>query len=161
MRAIAAGHDVVGLDTAAERVAQLSTGVSGVEDVPDDVLRSALEAGRYRPTTHPHHCIRFCRALISVPTPLADGGSDLSFVERAAELIAPFIIRDSCVVLESTTYPGTTEDVVQPILEKGSSLAAGVDFYLGYSPERIDPGNTRYPFAKVPKIVSGIDPESL
>jgi UDP-N-acetyl-D-glucosamine dehydrogenase len=161
MRAVDAGHDVIGLDIDDALVARLCTGVSHVEDVPPEMLREAIATGRYRATTNPTDCAGFHVGVISVPTPLTEGVPDLTFVENAAELIAPFIIPGSCVVLESTTYPGTTEDIVRPILEKGSSLFAGIDFHLGYSPERIDPGNERFPFEKVPKIVSGIDRDSL
>src|SRR5512142_766866 len=132
MRAVAAGHDVIGFDTDVGRIARLAAGASHVEEVPDGVLRTALDSRRYRPTANPDECAGFHIAVISVPTPLTDGVPDLSSVEYAADLIAPYIIPGCCVVLESATYPGTTEDILQPILEKGSGLVAGIDFHLGY-----------------------------
>ncbi len=98
--------------------------------------------------------------MISVPTPLRDGAPDLSFVESAAATLARALSPGALVVLESTTYPGTTEELLRPLLE-ASGLVAGVDFFLGYSPERIDPGNPTWSFENTPKVVSGINPASL
>ena len=95
------------------------------------------------------------------PTPLRDGLPDLSYIENAARTLARYLRPGACVVLESTSYPGTTQELIQPLLEEGSGLVAGADFHLGYSPERIDPGNQRFNFVNTPKVVSGIDPESL
>jgi UDP-N-acetyl-D-glucosamine dehydrogenase len=100
-------------------------------------------------------------AVIAVPTPLRDGAPDLSYIETAATTLARFLRPGATVVLESTTYPGTTEELVAPLLEAGSGLVAGVDFFLGYSPERIDPGNREFTFVNTPKVVSGIDDASL
>ena len=99
--------------------------------------------------------------MISVPTPLKDGAPDLSYIEEASRHLARFLRPGATVVLESSTYPGTTEEIVCPILEDGSGLTAGEDFYLGYSPERIDPGNTTWTLVNTPKIVSGVDAASL
>jgi UDP-N-acetyl-D-mannosaminuronic acid dehydrogenase/UDP-N-acetyl-D-glucosamine dehydrogenase len=96
-----------------------------------------------------------------VPTPLREGVPDLRYIESAAEMLGPYVRPGSCVVLESTTYPGTTEDVFIPIVERASGLAAGTDFRVGYSPERIDPSNPIWNFTNTPKIVSGIDEASL
>jgi UDP-N-acetyl-D-mannosaminuronic acid dehydrogenase/UDP-N-acetyl-D-glucosamine dehydrogenase len=96
-----------------------------------------------------------------VPTPLKDGYPDLTFIEDAARALAPHVRRGSTVILESTSYPGTTEEILIPLLEQGCGLRAGQDFAVGYSPERIDPGNPRFNFVNTPKVVSGIDPESL
>jgi UDP-N-acetyl-D-glucosamine dehydrogenase len=161
MRAVDVGHDVVGFDVDTGRVADLHDGRSYVEDVPSSTVRSALATGRYLPTSDPADCAGFDVAVISVPTPLSDGVPDLSYVERAAEDLAPQMKVGCCVILESTTYPGTTEEIVGPILEKGSGLIARIGFNLGYSPERIDPGNARWTFESLPKIVSGIDDASL
>jgi UDP-N-acetyl-D-glucosamine dehydrogenase len=161
VRAVEAGHHVVGLDVDRARVDALRAGTSYVEDVPSSVVGAALATGRYTPTTDPHDADGFDVAVISVPTPLRDGTPDLSHVETAAEMLAPAMRTGCCVILESTTYPGTTEEVVGPILEKGSGLIARIDFHLGYSPERIDPGNAEWSFARLPKIVSGIDEPSL
>ncbi len=161
MRAVGAGHDVVGFDVDVERVRLLTAGTSFIADVASEALQVALDSGRYLATSEPAECAGFDVAVISVPTPLTEGAPDLSFVERAAELLAPHVRPGCCVVLESTTYPGTTEELVRPILEKGSGLTAAIDFHLGYSPERIDPGNTVWTFENVPKVVSGIDAPSL
>src|SRR6202008_813006 len=99
-------------------------------------------------------------AVIAVPTPLREGVPDLTFVEIAAKELGRVLRRGGCVILESTTYPGTTEDLMVPLLEAGSWLRAGADFQVGFSPERIDPGNQRWTIVSTPKIVSGIDAES-
>jgi UDP-N-acetyl-D-glucosamine dehydrogenase len=161
MRSVDAGHEVVGFDVDVDRVRLLEEGTSFIADVPSIALRAALASGRYFATSDQADCAGFDVAVISVPTPLTEGVPDLSFVERAAELVAPHVKPGCCVVLESTTYPGTTEELVRPILEKGSGLTAAIDFHLGYSPERIDPGNTEWTFENVPKVVSGIDAPSL
>ncbi|MCA1694842.1 MAG: nucleotide sugar dehydrogenase, partial [Actinobacteria bacterium] len=98
---------------------------------------------------------------ITVPTPLREGNPDLSFIEDAAGLLARHVRAGATVILESTTYPGTTEELVGSILENGSGLATGTDFHLGYSPERIDPGNPQWNLVNTPKVVSGIDGPSL
>ena len=100
-------------------------------------------------------------AVITVPTPLRDGQPDLSFIESAGAMLAPYVTRDSTVILESTTYPGTTDEIFVPLLEAGSGLTAGTDFHVGFSPERIDPGNEVWNFRRTPKVVSGIDDASL
>jgi len=96
-----------------------------------------------------------------VPTPLREGTPDLSFVVAAGETLGAHLRRGSCVVLESTTYPGTTEELLAPILEERSGLVAGEDFHLGFSPERIDPGNKTWRLENTPKVVSGVNASSL
>ena len=161
MRAVEVGFDVVGFDQDEERVKRLAAGDSYVEDVPDAVLSSALATGRYEPTNEASRCAGFDVAVIDVPTPLSEGNPNLSHVEEAARILARHLRAGATVVLESTTYPGTTEELVAPILEEGSGLLAGVDFHLGYSPERIDPGNGSWTLVAIPKVVSGIDEASL
>lgn len=161
VRACEVGFDVVGFDIDEDRAKRLAAGESLVEDITDERLAAALATGRYRPTGDPGDCAGFDTAIISVPTPLSDGNPDLSHIEAAATLLARHLTAGSCVVLESTTYPGTTEEFVAPILETGSGLRAGEDFRLGYSPERIDPGNPTWRFENTPKVVSGIDAGSL
>jgi UDP-N-acetyl-D-mannosaminuronic acid dehydrogenase/UDP-N-acetyl-D-glucosamine dehydrogenase len=134
---------------------------SFIDDVSDDQLRAALATGRYRPSSDPSSLANFEIAVVSVPTPLRDGAPDLRYIESAAELLAPHVTSGCCVILESTTYPGTTEEILVPRLEAGSRLRAGNDFFVGYSPERIDPSNPTWNFRNTPKIVSGIDDESL
>jgi len=155
------GHQVVGYDVDQGRVGRLLDGHSYVEDVPDERLAAAIASGRYRATTAARDCAGFDIAIITVPTPLRDGAPDLSYIEASAGMLARFLQPGSVVVLESTTYPGTTEEVVGPILEEGSGLIAGADFHLGFSPERIDPGNPTWTLVNTPKIVSGIDELSL
>jgi UDP-N-acetyl-D-glucosamine dehydrogenase len=161
MKAVAAGHDVVGIDASTERVKRLAAGDSFVEDVPAVVLEAALGSGRYSVTDDALACEGFDVAVVTVPTPLHEGAPDLSYIESAARMLAPHVRPGSLVVLESTTYPGTTEQLFVPILEAGSGLVAGLDFAVGYSPERIDPGNRTWDLETTPKLVSGIDPVSL
>jgi len=159
--AVEQGNDVVGFDVDDDRIAQLATGSSYVEDIGDDRLSAALETGRYLPSADPADLAGFDIAVISVPTPLREGSPDLSFIESAAAELGAHLRRGACVVLESTTYPGTTEELVAPLLERVSGLRAGADFQLGYSPERIDPGNAAWTLENTPKVVSGIDAASL
>lgn len=161
MRAVEVGLDVVGLDLDQARTDALCRGESFVEDIPNETVRAALESGRYRASSDYESARDFSVAVITVPTPLRETLPDLSFIEAAAESLAPHLQAGACVILESTTYPGTTEELLVPILEKGSGLRAGSDFYVGYSPERIDPGNQKWTFTNTPKVVSGIDEASL
>jgi UDP-N-acetyl-D-glucosamine dehydrogenase len=161
MRSVAVGHAVMGFDSDEERVKLLAAGESQVEDVPAPTLMAALATGRYRPSSRPDDCAGFDVAVIAVPTPLAEGVPDLSHIEAAGAILAHHVRRGATVVLESTTYPGTTEELLVPIIENGSGLAAGLDFHVGYSPERIDPGNPTWTLANTPKVVSGIDEASL
>ncbi len=161
MKAVAAGHDVIGIDASTDRVKRLAAGDSFVEDVPRVALEAALRSGRYAVTDDALACEGFDVAVVTVPTPLHEGAPDLSYIESAARMLAPHVRPDSLVVLESTTYPGTTEQLFVPILEAGSGLLAGVDFGVGYSPERIDPGNPTWDLESTPKLVAGIDSVSL
>ncbi len=159
MRASEAGFAVVGLEIDADRAGALAAGHSYVEDVPDDVLQAALDRG-YRPTSDPADLAGFDVAVITVPTPLTEGLPDLSHIESASDMVGR-VMRPGClVVLESTTYPGTTDELVGPRLAAASGLAPGADFHLGYSPERIDPGNGAFGLRNTPKVVSGVDDES-
>jgi UDP-N-acetyl-D-glucosamine dehydrogenase len=161
MRAVEASHRVVGYDVDSDRVRRLAAGRSHVPDVPDAELRAALDGGRYRPTADAADCAGFDVAVIAVPTPLHEGLPDLAHVDAAARTLAGLVRPGSLVVLESTSYPGTTEERLVPLLEQGSGLVAGADFHVGFSPERIDPGNARWGLKETPKIVSGIDEASL
>lgn len=158
MRASAVGFRVVGYDTSPERVAGLLDGRSHVGDVSNTELAEALSRG-YQPSSEVSDLVGFDVAVISVPTPLTDGLPDLSFIESAAITVGRNLTEGSCVILESTTYPGTTEELVAPILVRESGLSRS-QFFLGYSPERIDPGNSNYSFENTPKVVSGDRPES-
>ena len=161
VRASLAGHLVVGYDVDGERVKRLTAGESYVEDVPSEQLLEAIARGTYRASAEAKSLAGFDVAVITVPTPLHDGVPDLSYIESSARTLARFVRPGATVVLESTTYPGTTEELVRPILEEGSGLTAGADFHLGYSPERIDPGNDTWTLANTPKVVSGVDEASL
>lgn len=161
VRAAEVGHEVVGYDVDERRVKRLAVGESYVEDIPAERLRPLLDAGSYLPSTDPRDAAGFDVAVITVPTPLRDGAPDLSYIESSARMLARFLRPGATVVLESTTYPGTTEELLAPLLEEGSGLAAGRDFHLGYSPERIDPGNPVWRLENTPKVVSGLDAASL
>jgi len=161
MRAVEAGYDVIGYDVDETRTKALADGTSFVEDISDEQVRDALATGRYRPVASLDGIDRFDIAVITVPTPLHEGVPDLTYIDQAGEQLAPLLTRGATVVLESTTYPGTTQERLAPILEAGSGLTAGVDFHLGYSPERIDPGNKTWTLVNTPKVVSGIDEASL
>ncbi len=147
------GFQVIGVDIDERRVAALAEGRSYVVDVSSEQLRAV-----HRPlfTTDSAELRRADIVIIAVPTPLSDGVPDLSGVRRAVADVARVLRPGQLVILESTTYPGTTEEVVRPILET-SGLVAGRDFFLAYSPERIDPGRY-HSFRATPKIVSGIGP---
>ncbi len=160
MRAVQMGYRVVGLDNDPRRIERLQTGDSFVEDVSDTELQAALATGRYSASTDPAAAAGFDVAVITVPTPLREAAPDLSYIETAAANLAPYVRPGVLVVLESTTYPGTTEELMVPILEAGSGLKAGADFQVGYSPERIDPGNPTWHFDNTPKVVAGIDEAS-
>ena len=161
MRATAVGHRVVGYDTNPGRVKLLAAGESYVEDISSAELQAALAGGLFLPSSDEDACTGFDVAVITVPTPLREGLPDLSYIEAASRMLARYLRPGATVIVESTSYPGTTQEQVLPWLEDGSALVAGTDFYLGYSPERIDPGNSTWTLTTTPKIVSGIDERSL
>jgi UDP-N-acetyl-D-glucosamine dehydrogenase len=161
VRAAQVGHTVVGFDVDEDRIKRLASGESYVDDISSAQLREILDAGSFQPSSDPRSCAGFDVAVIAVPTPLREGTPDLTYIEESARTLARYLRPGATVALESTTYPGTTEDLVAPILEEGSGLIAGVDFHLGYSPERIDPGNRHWNLTTTPKVVSGINPASL
>ena len=144
MLAVRKGMDVVGIETDPVRVEQLTSGCSYVEDISDDELRAARDSGRYTASADYTAAAGFDVAVVTVPTPLRDAGPDLTFLEQAATSLAPLVRPGCTVVVESTTYPGTTQDLVAPILEAGSGLTAGQDFALGFSPERMSPWRSRF-----------------
>jgi UDP-N-acetyl-D-glucosamine dehydrogenase len=151
-----AGHDVIGLDTNGTVVNELRQGRSRIEDVSDGRLRGVLE--RFKPTTAARRLELADAILICVPTPLtANREPDLGPLLSAANTVAAVLQRGQTIVLESTTYPGTTRERVLPILEE-TGLAAGRDFHLAFSPERVDPGRTDYTLRDTPKVVGGLTP---
>ena len=149
------GYHVIGLDKDPRKLEAIERGESYLPDIENHLLVEAGGSGRWR-VTDQSSAIREAQAIIiCVPTPVRDQTPDLSYLVSAAESLAPHLVRHQLVILESSTYPGTTRDVLMPILEK-SGLRTGEDLYIGYSPERIDPGNKAYPFPSIPKIISGI-----
>lgn len=155
--ALNAGNRVTGIDLDERKLALLTSGVSPVGDVPSATVRTALDRGSYLASNDYLDATDFDFGIITVPTPLKEGEPDLSFIESAGKSLALYLRPGSTVILESTTYPGTTEELLLPLLEDGSGLVAGKDFFLGYSPERIDPGNPSWNLINTPKVVSGID----
>ena len=151
---------VAGYDINESVVDSLNKSISHVEDISNKVLKDALSKDLLI-TSDSNILGESEYIVISVPTPLTDYQPDLSYVEAATKSIAENLTKGQIIILESTTYPGTTLEIVKPILEKNSSLLAGEDFLLGYSPERIDPGNKEWTFKNTPKIVSGINEKSL
>jgi UDP-N-acetyl-D-glucosamine dehydrogenase len=153
----AAGNEVAGLEADPAKAAALNEGESYVEDVPDAAL-AAIE-GRLVATTEAADLVECEAIVICVPTPLTGSREpDLAYLEDAAAKLATVLRAGQLVVLESTTYPGTTRERLGPALEEGSGLTAGTDFHLAFSPERIDPGRTDYTLASTPKLLGGLTP---
>ncbi|MGI5193030.1 nucleotide sugar dehydrogenase [Streptomyces sp. CA-288835] len=152
------GLSVAGYDVNDRVVAGINVGRSHVDDVSDDEVRAMLAAG-FTASQDPSVLGTAHVVVICVPTPLhSDGTPDLALVRRAAGTLARYVGRGMLVVLESTTYPGTTDEVVCPLLERATGLTAGVDFNLAFSPERIDPGNKGFGLRNTPKVVGGLTP---
>jgi len=159
-----AGFDVLGLDIDEAKPLALKRGESYIRHIGADLIAAAFagDGGRADATTEFSRASECDALLICVPTPLTKHRDpDMSYVEGTARQIAPFLRPGQLVVLESTTYPGTTEEVLGPLLEQGSGLKAGVDFFVAYSPEREDPNNPTYATSTIPKVVGGIDADSL
>lgn len=152
-----AGFRTIGFDVQKEKVNMVNEGKNYIGDVVDNELENLVKKGKLSATcdfsfVKDVDCIAIC-----VPTPLDKHQQpDISDIKRSSEEIAEYLTKETIVVLESTTYPGTTEDVVRPILENISGLTCGKDFYLGFSPERVDPGNLIYKTKNTPKVVGGI-----
>mgnify|MGYP001024359361 CR=1 FL=1 len=154
-----AGFRVTGIDVDPAKVEAITAGESYIPDVPDDHLRPHVESGRLTATLDYDALTEADALFICVPTPYdAQRAPDLSFIRSASRSIQSRLRPGQLVVLQSTTYPGTTEEVVLPILEE-SGLAAGEDFFLAFSPERIDPGNTQWTAYNTPKVVGGLTPK--
>jgi UDP-N-acetyl-D-glucosamine dehydrogenase len=165
------GQRVTGFDTDHAKVTKLNAGQSYIQHISADKIKQHVQGRRFDATTDFTRLREMDAVLICVPTPLDERREpDLSYVEKTAQSIAPNLQRSQLIVLESTTYPGTTEELVLPILEKGGlkcPLARGggsenvaTDFYLAFSPEREDPGNKQFGLAQIPKVVGGINPAS-
>ena len=149
------GLKVIGYDINPERVEMINNGISPIEDILNDELSNALN--NLHSTLDSELLSKCQNIVISVPTPLTDYQPDLSFVINAAKTVGENLVKNQVIILESTTYPGTTIEVLIPNLENTSKLKAGEDFFVGYSPERIDPGNKVWKFKNTPKVVSGIN----
>lgn len=154
-----AGFKTIGFDIQESKVKMVNAGINYIGDVVNEDLEGIVKSGLLSATTDFGQVASADCVCICVPTPLdAHQQPDISFVKSSTESIVPYMHKDMLIVLESTTYPGTTEELVKPILEK-SGLKCGVDFYLAFSPERVDPGNLIYKTKNTPKIVGGITPE--
>ena len=165
------GQRVTGFDTDQEKITKLNAGQSYIQHISADKIRQHVQGKRFDATTDFTRLREMDAVLICVPTPLDERREpDLSYVKKTAQSIAPNLQRGQLIVLESTTYPGTTEELVLPILEQGGlkcplarragSENVATDFYLAFSPEREDPGNKQYGLAQIPKVVGGINPAS-
>src|SRR6202046_5490429 len=165
------GHRVTGFDTDQEKIKKLNAGQSYIQHISADKINHHVQGKRFDATTDFTKLREMDAVLICVPTPLDERREpDLSYVEKTAQSIAPNLQRNQLIVLESTTYPGTTEELVLPILEKGGMhcpIARGegtenvaTDFYLAFSPEREDPGNKQFGLAQIPKVGGGVNPGS-
>lgn len=152
-----AGFKTIGFDVQQKKVQMVNEGNNYIGDVVDSDLSKLVSEGRLRATSDFSFVKNVDFIAICVPTPLdAHQEPDISYVKSSTEAISKFLRPDTMVVLESTTYPGTTEELIKPILEEGSGLKCGVDFYLGFSPERVDPGNLIYRTKNTPKVVGAI-----
>ncbi len=152
------GFKVLGLDISKEKVKLLNAGKSDIDDIPDSVVKKAVAAGRFSATTDPAKMGKVDTISICVPTPLSKTKDpDVSYILDAVNAAKPFIKKGTLVVLESTTYPGTTEELILPILE-GGGMKVGKDFFLAFSPERVDPGNPTFTTKNTPRVVGGVTP---
>jgi len=152
-----AGFQTIGFDINKKRVKLVNEGINYIGDVVDDDLVKIVQEGIFKATDDFSFVRDVSFIAICVPTPLDEHQQpNISYVRSSAEEIAKYLQPETIVVLESTTYPGTTEELILPILEKGSGLTCGKDFYLGFSPERVDPGNLIYKTKNTPKVVGGV-----
>jgi UDP-N-acetyl-D-glucosamine dehydrogenase len=156
-----AGYKTIGFDIQPQKVDMVNQGINYIGDVVDSDLKELVAEGTLSATCDFSFVKEMDFIAIAVPTPLDEYQQpDISYVRDSAAAIAQYIKKGSMVVLESTTYPGTTEELLLPILEKGSGLKCGEDFYLGFSPERVDPGNLIYQTKNTPKVVGGVGREA-
>ena len=154
--------EVVGLDIDAEKVEALNKGQSYIKHIASDAIAEFKAAGKFAASTDFSQVKEVDAVIICVPTPLNKNREpDISFVLNTGRAVAPHLRKGTVVVLESTTYPGTTDEDLREVLERGSGMKAGVDFHLAFSPEREDPGNPSSIVATIPKIVGGLTPECL
>jgi UDP-N-acetyl-D-glucosamine dehydrogenase len=151
------GFHTTGFDVQQEKVDMVNAGKNYIGDVVDSDLKELVSSGMLHATTDFSEVCKVDFIAICVPTPLDKHQEpDISYVRDSAIAISKHLKKGTMVVLESTTYPGTTEELIKPILEEGSGLVCGKDFYLGFSPERVDPGNLIYKTKNTPKVVGAI-----
>lgn len=171
LRFAEAGHRVTGFDTDPPKVEMLNRGESYIKHIPSEKIRQFVASKHFSATSDFKLIANMDAVIICVPTPLDERRDpDLSYIEKTALAIAPHLQRGQLIVLESTTYPGTTEELVLPILEKGglrcpissgsSAQEVATDYFLAFSPEREDPGNKQFGLAQIPKVVGGTNPPS-
>lgn len=157
-----AGFETIGFDVQPQKVEMVNAGHNYIGDVVNEDLQALVKSGALKATTDFCFVKNVDFIAICVPTPLdSHQEPDISYVRNSAIEISKYLKRGTMVVLESTTYPGTTEELIKPILEDGSGLKCGIDFYLGFSPERVDPGNLVYKTKNTPKVVGAIGAEAL
>jgi len=153
------GFDVIGFDISTRKVKLINSGKSDIDDVPDQTVKKLVKAGKLKATTDPKLIAKVDTISICVPTPLSKTKDpDVSYILAAVEWVKKYLHKDMLIILESTTYPGTTDDMILPILEE-SGLKVGRDFYLAFSPERVDPGNAVFTTKNTPRVVGGITPQ--
>ena len=158
---VKAGFPTLGYDVDQSKIDSLLAGNSYIRHIQSEWIRDCIDSNEFSPTADMRRLAEADCLLICVPTPLSESRDpDLSFIEATGRQIAAVLRPGQLIVLESTTYPGTTRDVLLPILEQ-SGLKAGRDFFLAYSPEREDPGNPDFTAARIPKVVGGYDDEQL
>lgn len=149
------GFEVIGIDVDQRKIDLLKTGKTYLTDVTDDQVQSMLDTHRFSVTTDYADIQHVASVIICVPTPIMNKEPDLSYIVHAGNAMVPYLQKDQLIVLESSTFPGTTEEILLPLLEK-SGLKVGVDLFLAYSPERVDPGNKEFTLEQIPKVISGV-----
>lgn len=153
------GYSVLGMDLSEEKVAKLNQGVSYIIDIPTEQVAPLVKAGSLRATTNYEDLREMDAILICVPTPLRKTNDpDMSYIDASVEELSKIVHKGLLVVLESTTYPGTTEEIIVPRLTGDNGLVVGEDVFIAFSPERIDPGNETYGVRNIPKVVGGVTP---
>ena len=152
------GFKVTGFDVSKTKIKLLNSGKSDIDDVPNSTVKDMVSSGYFKATDDPKMFGKMDTISICVPTPLSKTKDpDVSYILAAVENVKKYMKKGTLVVLESTTYPGTTEDLILPLLEE-DNLKVGVDFYLAFSPERVDPGNPVYTTKNTPRVVGGVTP---
>jgi len=155
---VESGFKVIGFDISTDKIKLLNAGKSDIDDIPDKLVQKAILSGNFKATDNPKAIAEMDTISICVPTPLSKTKDpDVSFILSAMDYVKENIKKGALLVLESTTYPGTTEDLILPIFQE-LSFEEGKDFFLAFSPERVDPGNERYGIKNTPRIIGGITP---